>query len=227
MPAAPARTAAEMLADLGFGTALDLDLLGGGEAATKVLEELKAARVRAADRAKVRLLVGDREHLWRLQSSSSPLSAAAASAEGWAGSGSTGPASTGKRPANSKDASDFDVGQSNDWRRKLQGDGSASGMSVESIAIVLSVLIGGAGYILQAFSSQRANAAAAARAQQHSVSETRRQREHEQVCKTRCNLCPGVFVAPPRNLSRRQPSGCRWSRPPTRGFVAILRWLSG
>lgn len=46
---------------------------------------------------------------------------------------------------------------------------------------LFSVVLGVAGYILQAWSSQKANAAAVELAQKHAVSETRRQREHEQV----------------------------------------------
>ena len=41
---------------------------GGGEAAAEVLEDLKAGGVSAADRAKIRVLVGDQDHLWRLAS---------------------------------------------------------------------------------------------------------------------------------------------------------------
>ena len=66
MLAATARRASEALAALGFDTALDLELLGGGDAAAELLAELKTGRLGLADRAKVRLLVGDREHLWRL-----------------------------------------------------------------------------------------------------------------------------------------------------------------
>ena len=60
MPAAAARRASGLLAELGFRTALDLELLGGGEAAAEVLEDLKAGGVSSADRAKIRVLVGGR-----------------------------------------------------------------------------------------------------------------------------------------------------------------------
>eukprot|EP01052_Picozoa_sp_SAG31_P054455 SAG31_NODE_14507_length_802_cov_2.029872_1_plen_142_part_10 len=59
MPAAAARKGAKVLAKLGFAIALDLQLLGGGAAAAEVLAELKVGGMSAADRAKVRLLVGD------------------------------------------------------------------------------------------------------------------------------------------------------------------------
>ena len=62
------------VAELGFDMAMDLELLGGGEAAAEVLSELqKAHGLSPADRAKVGLLVGDRVHLERL--SSQPLAA--------------------------------------------------------------------------------------------------------------------------------------------------------
>ena len=70
MPAASVRRASEALVALGFDTALDLELLGGGDAAVELLAELKAGGLGPADRAKVKLLVGDREHLWRLQATS-------------------------------------------------------------------------------------------------------------------------------------------------------------
>eukprot|EP01052_Picozoa_sp_SAG31_P049672 SAG31_NODE_10985_length_1075_cov_1.725410_1_plen_214_part_00 len=66
MPAAAARRASEALARLGFLTALDLKLLGGGQVAAELLAELKVDGLNFADRAKVRLLVGDWAHLERL-----------------------------------------------------------------------------------------------------------------------------------------------------------------
>eukprot|EP01052_Picozoa_sp_SAG31_P029284 SAG31_NODE_2899_length_4933_cov_2.793795_5_plen_307_part_00 len=144
MPAAAARRAGEALAGLGFETALDLELLGGGDAASEVLAELKAGGVGPADRAKVRLLVGDREHLERLFSrrlspghdepglDSAPAAAAASDGVS-SGSEARGGA-----------AHDQD-----DTRRKLQSSGGDSGISADTIAIVLSVLVGAAGYVIQ------------------------------------------------------------------------------
>eukprot|EP01052_Picozoa_sp_SAG31_P059170 SAG31_NODE_18497_length_633_cov_28.992509_1_plen_146_part_01 len=71
MPVVAAREGAKVLAKLGFASALDLQLLGGGAAAAEVLAELKVGGMSAADRAKVRLLVGDQDHLRRLSSSPS------------------------------------------------------------------------------------------------------------------------------------------------------------
>ena len=73
MPPVAAHRASGLLAELGFRTALDLELLGGGEAAAEVLEDLKAGGVSSADRAKIRVLVGDQDHLRRLASGGSWL----------------------------------------------------------------------------------------------------------------------------------------------------------
>eukprot|EP01052_Picozoa_sp_SAG31_P010866 SAG31_NODE_604_length_13629_cov_11.035994_11_plen_126_part_00 len=52
------------LAELGFRSAKDLLLLGGGPEALELMSELKVAPgLTIADRAKLRLLVGDRAHL--------------------------------------------------------------------------------------------------------------------------------------------------------------------
>ena len=71
VPPAAARRVSELLAELGFRTALDLELLGGGEEVAEVLEGLKAGGVSPADRAKIRVLVGDQDHLRRLGSGGS------------------------------------------------------------------------------------------------------------------------------------------------------------
>ena len=51
MPTAAAHRAGDALAALGFATALDLQLLGGGEATAELLAELKAGGLSPADRA--------------------------------------------------------------------------------------------------------------------------------------------------------------------------------
>eukprot|EP01052_Picozoa_sp_SAG31_P002862 SAG31_NODE_104_length_25069_cov_12.917144_1_plen_281_part_00 len=140
---AAARRGGKMLAQLGFDTALDLKLLGGGKAAAEVLAELKIGGLGPADRAKVRLLVGDREHLQRL--SSSALWAFATAADGGAKSYSGSEAHLEDREG----VSGFKL----DWtmrKRHLQStDAKTSGMSADTIAIVLSVLVGAVGYVVQ------------------------------------------------------------------------------
>ena len=54
-------------------------------------------------------------------------------------------------------------------------------MSMETVAIVLTVLVGAAGYFVQALTAQRGERAAANEAQKLHVSEQTRQREHEQM----------------------------------------------
>eukprot|EP01052_Picozoa_sp_SAG31_P053752 SAG31_NODE_13940_length_836_cov_1.267300_1_plen_191_part_01 len=65
---APTVAAAEQaLASLGFETVLDLRLLAGGPEAAELMAELRTdGGLSIADRAKIRLLVGDREHLARV-----------------------------------------------------------------------------------------------------------------------------------------------------------------
>eukprot|EP01052_Picozoa_sp_SAG31_P050022 SAG31_NODE_11227_length_1052_cov_0.806925_1_plen_264_part_00 len=63
--------------------------------------------------------------------------------------------------------------------RRVQNDPDE--MSLDTIAIALSVLVGAAGYIIQAYSARQADQAAEVRQQELQISETRRQREHEQM----------------------------------------------
>ena len=59
--------AGRALAGLGLRTALDLQLMQvGGPFAMKLMDALAAAEVSLGDRAKIRLLVGDRPHFGRL-----------------------------------------------------------------------------------------------------------------------------------------------------------------
>eukprot|EP01052_Picozoa_sp_SAG31_P007803 SAG31_NODE_378_length_16503_cov_28.830041_10_plen_292_part_00 len=64
--------------------------------------------------------------------------------------------------------------------RQLQ-DGADRGMSVDTIAIVASVLVGAAGYLVQAYTARRAEQSTAAQAQELHLHEQTRQREHEQM----------------------------------------------
>ena len=54
-------------------------------------------------------------------------------------------------------------------------------MSMDTVAIVLTVLVGAAGYFVQALTAWRRERAAAEEAQKLHVSEKTRQREHEQM----------------------------------------------
>eukprot|EP01052_Picozoa_sp_SAG31_P020336 SAG31_NODE_1523_length_8012_cov_39.769240_11_plen_254_part_00 len=66
------------------------------------------------------------------------------------------------------------------FTRQLQ-DGADRGMSVDTIAIVASVLVGAAGYLVQAYTARRAEQSTAAQAQELHLHEQTRQREHEQM----------------------------------------------
>ena len=66
------------------------------------------------------------------------------------------------------------------FTRQLQ-DGADQGMSVDTIAIVASVLVGAAGYLVQAYTALRAEQSTAAQAQELHLREQTRQREHEQM----------------------------------------------
>ena len=145
-----------MLAELGFQTALDLQLLTGGPEVAELLGELKAGGLRIGDRAKVRLLVGDNVHHGRLASGAGPALA------------------TSKNDQHQQQ----EGGDKSSARRQLQDE---AGMSMDTIAIVLTVLVGAAGYLVQALIARRGERAAADEAQQLSVSEKTRQREHEQI----------------------------------------------
>ena len=54
-------------------------------------------------------------------------------------------------------------------------------MSTDTIAIVLSVLVGATGYLVQAYTARRAERSLAEQAQELHAREVVRQREHEQM----------------------------------------------
>ena len=123
-----ARVAGQALRDHGFRSSLDLALLDGrGSEAEELLAELKrTSGLNIGDRARVRLLMGDRADLRRLSEGS---------------------------PAEVESAAPRQLGQDLDVSRRLLQEhakaGSGDGMSADTIAIVLSVLVGAAGYLVQ------------------------------------------------------------------------------
>ena len=122
-----AEAAAISLVTLGLRTALDLRLLGGGPEAEELLGELKMAGVSLGDRAKVRLFV-DGAHLSQLLDHTSNKT--------------TGPSEQLQSVP----------------RRALQdkAEPAGGGMSTDTLAIVLAVLVGAAGYLVQAYTTRRA-----------------------------------------------------------------------
>ena len=140
--------AEQALAALGFETALDLQLLAGGPEAAELMATLRTGgELSIADRAKIRLLVGDREHLARVAMvSSSPFS------------GSEEEEQAAPRHRQLQDEGDSDHGT----------------LSADSIAIVFSVCVGVCGYLLQAWTAEKASRHAG-----------ELQREHDQQARDR------------------------------------------
>ena len=142
--------AGQLLEGLGLRTAVDLRLLGGGPEAQETMDALKTAGISIGDRSKIRMLVGDRAHLGRL------FCGAAAQAGGQAAGGE---ASQPRRGLQTK-AADSDT------------------MSMDTVAIMLTVLVGAVGYAMQSYLAQRAEQNSAEKAQALHTSERQREREH-------------------------------------------------
>ena len=131
---AVASTAADLLSNtLGIRTALDLQLLEvGGPEAEELFDSLKAGGLTVGARAKIRLLLQQRG----------------------SGGGDTAEQQPRDRAPHLRDGvmdtggSLHSEGDAAHGGRALQED-SSDGMSLDTIAIVLSVLVGGAGYVLQ------------------------------------------------------------------------------
>eukprot|EP01052_Picozoa_sp_SAG31_P054393 SAG31_NODE_14455_length_805_cov_1.688385_1_plen_239_part_01 len=134
VPQEVAASAGELLVSRhGVRTALDLRLVAaGGAEAEELLGHLKDWGLSVGDRAKVRLMLGPPQ---------------------WA---------EGKVAAECRDAGDGNdaavargLRVAPQQRRVLQDDGGG-GLSMDTMAIVLSVLLGAAGYAVQAFTARRA-----------------------------------------------------------------------
>ena len=151
---------AQILGGLGFDATLDLQLLGqgGGSEVEELMAELKASRVSIGDRGKIRLL---------LKSSSSAAQPAAhfnVAAQPAAGSpprqsgGPTGPHVAGEEIFASIDKVSEAQDVNEIQHRLLQdaaGAENSQSMSMDTIAIALSVLFATAGYLLQCASNPR------------------------------------------------------------------------
>eukprot|EP01052_Picozoa_sp_SAG31_P001932 SAG31_NODE_65_length_28565_cov_8.402914_13_plen_248_part_00 len=143
-----ARAVGQLLAGLGFSHALDLQLLGGGEEAAELMEQLAEQEVSIADRSKIRLLVGDRDHFARLQPMTTASAAASAAKRLLLTTVHADDPSGDARPSSSQGAEEVESVRFSRSRRRLQDAANAqqdSQISPDTIAIVLSVLIGAAG----------------------------------------------------------------------------------
>eukprot|EP01052_Picozoa_sp_SAG31_P022755 SAG31_NODE_1828_length_7159_cov_58.418980_5_plen_704_part_00 len=174
----------------GMRTALDLRLLDPkGLESSELMEELRQGGASIGDRSKVRLLLG----------------AEAPAADDCGGSTAASGSQTPTPPT-----ANADLGSA--WRRQLQeASGSGGGMSADTIAILLSVLVGAAGYLVQvscrqqplagvfgmahtltpwhvcspldvqAYTARRAERSLAEQTQEQHARELAREREHEQM----------------------------------------------
>lgn len=161
--------AAALLRSHGFRTALDLRLLAAGAAETEeLMEQLRlGGTISLADRSKIRLLLGDREARTEVR---------ALVTEGPDRDGS------GQRqktvPNFIVDSATAAGNASGSTRRALQ---STDSNAVETIAIALSVLVGTIGYVVQGYTSRRAELAAKTLAAEQQLADKVREREHEQL----------------------------------------------
>eukprot|EP01052_Picozoa_sp_SAG31_P001689 SAG31_NODE_57_length_29727_cov_12.584568_10_plen_163_part_00 len=117
-----------LLREHGFHTALDLRLLDQrGQETAELMDQLRLGGVSIGHRSKVRLLLGDNHH----------------------GGGDIRTTSDCGEP---KTMARISADRGSHCRRQLQDASSSSdggGMSADTIAIVLSVLVGAAGYLVQ------------------------------------------------------------------------------
>lgn len=128
----PARAAARLLADHGFRLLLDLQLLGGGREGVDLMEQLATSGMNIAERAKIRLLVGDRAHVDRLLMATSISTSIDC----------PGPSDFAWELKSEQDGLSLSA-------RKLQdsAETETTGISMDTVAIVLSVLVGAAGCV--------------------------------------------------------------------------------
>eukprot|EP01052_Picozoa_sp_SAG31_P038785 SAG31_NODE_5247_length_2652_cov_2.071680_3_plen_197_part_00 len=134
--------ATQLLADLGLYDRLDLQLLGGGPEATELIESLSGSQLSLGDRSKIRLLVGARVHLARLAASEQQHKHTFG-----------GDVQTSPQEFVHDDFDDFDddhnmVDALGTFHRRVQ-ETDSGGLSGDTIAIVFSVLVGAAGYMVQ------------------------------------------------------------------------------
>eukprot|EP01052_Picozoa_sp_SAG31_P020652 SAG31_NODE_1564_length_7868_cov_5.665766_1_plen_471_part_00 len=156
------QAAAQALRSHGFRSVLDLLMLGGGPEATELMASLRTdSQLTISARAKIRLLIGDRAHLTAMLRLAEPsVMAPQCNDQG----GDAAPSS----------------------RRQLQteqngGASDTSSISVDTIAIMASILVGVAGYVVQAHTARRMEIVAHHQAQEMQIEEARSQRAHQQT----------------------------------------------
>eukprot|EP01052_Picozoa_sp_SAG31_P027950 SAG31_NODE_2658_length_5286_cov_2.941585_2_plen_295_part_00 len=149
LSATVAEEAGSVLLGLGFETALDLRLLVGKELREEFAAELKASRLSISDRAKIQLLVGDGAEPHSVQQGGARSSATVDRSTQWSEQieGRDDGCSFRRR----QQSEGRDDGSS--FRRRQQSDVD-DGLSTDTLAIVLSVLVGAAGCELRCVSDR-------------------------------------------------------------------------
>ena len=150
-PGQAADAAGRALAGLGLQTALDLRLvLGDGPDAHELMSDLQAAGLSLGDRSKIRLLVGDDRTAEQT------------------GGHSSGRASNDAFSTVSIASADHSrrFAAASSPQRRLQADAAdkakdSGGMSTDTLAIMLTVMVGAVGYVMQGYLAQRAERVAA------------------------------------------------------------------
>ena len=181
--------ASRTLAQLGFQTALDLQLLvAGGPEMGELMGELKASGLSLGGRVKVRLLIhdGGPAHLSPAHLPQPPPEATTASQDSRLPANIRLPAIVHDPtplpppPAEVKTANQ--ESRPPPSRRALQDTSAGSGsLSTDTIAIVLTVLVGAAGSFVQAYTARRAEQAPVEQAREHHLTELKRQQGHQQM----------------------------------------------
>ena len=144
-PGQAADAAGRALAGLGLHTALDLRLvLGDGPDAHELMSDLQAAGLSLGDRSKIRLLVGDDQ-----------------TAEQTGGRSSDRASNDAFSAASIDSAYNGRFAAASSPQRRLQADAAdkakdSGGMSTDTLAIMLTVMVGAAGYVMQGYLAQRA-----------------------------------------------------------------------
>eukprot|EP01052_Picozoa_sp_SAG31_P000550 SAG31_NODE_16_length_36206_cov_27.355728_19_plen_504_part_00 len=181
LPSHVADEAEQLMAAVGLKTTLDLQLIGNVPEADELMDQLSGNGLALGYRAKLRLLLNDQR--WRLPVGAPHMSQALESHR-------------------SSHGNTQDVGMAPPkciQRHRLQGggNGSADGLSSDTIAIVLSMMVGTIGYLVQAYTARRAERAAADTAQEERQADAAKERLHHQM------------AAQIKRIDRALDEGCR------------------
>ena len=147
-----ARNLERRRAGLGLRTALDLRIIGGRPEALELMAALREAGLSVGDRSKIRLLLEDQGHLDRVvvgdrahrddeHDSSGSIAARDATMRDAASQALLGTEGDDRKADRGQNDGDHSLHQ----RRLQAAVGGSGGMSMDTVAIVLTVLIGAVG----------------------------------------------------------------------------------